>query len=119
MDVVRAVGFQLYANEVKTEDAFASTIGPHEVARGLAEAMAFAGRQRRFGQFVTVGRACFHFDEHQRLAVFGDEINFAVAAAVIALHDAQAVGAQILSRQPFAQRAGAVVGRARWRARGR
>lgn len=119
MDVVRSVGLQVYAYEIKAEDAVTRAVGAHEVARSLAEAVAFAGCQRGFGQFITIRRARFDFDKDKRLTVFGHEINFAIAATVIALDDAQAVSAQIVSRQPFAQRAGAAGWRARWRGRGR
>ena len=61
--------------------------------RGLRHAPLLA-RVDRFGRMAGVGRAArFHFDEHDRAAVDGDDVELAQRRIVAALQDAVSPGA--------------------------
>ena len=119
MDFVRAVGIEVDGDEIEAEEAFAGAVGAHEMECGTGEAVAFAGREGSFGEFVAIRGTGFDFDKDEGIAVFGDEVDFASGAAVIALHDAQAASAEEVSCEAFAEGAGCVVRVVRCRGRGR
>jgi len=119
MDFVRAVGIEIDAGEIEAEEAFAGAVGAHEMVCGAAEAVAFAGCESGFGELITAGGTGFDFDKDEGAAIFGDEVNFASGAAVVALEDAQAAGAEEVSGEAFAEGAGGVVWVLGCRGRGR
>ena len=103
----------LDADKVETKQPVGQFVAAHEMLRGLADAVFFARRQGGFGQFIAAGAAGFHFDKDQRRTLFGNHVQLARAAAVIALQNAQAVRAQKCDSAPLAFRTAIIRGRAR------
>src|SRR3990172_7663849 len=71
------------------------------MARGRQYALTLGGGNARRGSAVVGVAPQPHFDEHQDRAVGQDQVDFAQAAAIVALDQAQAAELQIVRGQRF------------------
>jgi len=111
----RAFGFERDADDIETKGLTLQAEQPTVDARGASDLASLAPIDVSFGRGETVGDARLHFDETERWAIVGDEIDFVLherAARIpsdgqfeVRCYQSVAVGSEVSGGHTLAARA--------------